>query len=349
MDRVLVVMKRKGLIGASILALAGLFGAVEPKAALAQSPAPASATPPAPTLSFSSQNAPLDFGLGNDEARRFTYGDFAETRPERAARTFRLAMADMPGEVGEMLSFPFREPGQTALFALGIGALVAVDRPTTIFWQDRIIPIFEDFALPDLGLGLGRYGISNESEYLLAGIGLTYMGGVAFNDERAQTAALLSGKAIAYSYLTSQIILKPLFGRLRPVDNLSTFTGDPGDYTTDPFDFGHSTGFNPSPTTRGTAMPSFHLTHYFAAARVYAGIYDNNVLPYLAAGVLTVSNIRGHHHWVSDMVAGAAIGYGIGSLVLNNYEERKSAADRRGLLLPVVSSQGVGFSFSMEF
>ena len=95
-------------------------------------------------------------------------------------------------------------------------------------------------------------------------------------------------------------------------------------------------------------MPSFHLTQYFAVARVYAGIYDNNVVPYLLASALTASNIRGHHHWVSDMVAGAAIGIGIGSLILNQYEDRKYSADG-GVLLPVVSSSGLGFSFSMEF
>ncbi len=324
------------------------------RAALALTPPPQAPQeprdpPPPPQLSFSSQSAPLGLGLGSPSSgRRFTYGGLDESRGQRALRTFRLSMGNIPGEVGQILSFPFREPRTTALFALGIGALISVDRQTTIFWQDTISPVFDDFNLPPLAPGLSRYGISNEDQFMLAGLGLTYLGGLAFNDERAQTAALLSGKAIAYSYLTSHLILKPLFGRLRPVDNLSTFTGDPGDFTTDPWDFGHSTGINFDPAPRGTAMPSFHLTQYFAVARVYAGIYDNNVVPYLVAGALTASNIRAHHHWVSDMVAGAAIGIGIGSLILNQYEDRKDAADG-GVLLPVVSSSGVGLTYSMEF
>lgn len=325
-----------------------LLGAVALLSGLAFfSPTQAQAEPA--SLSFSSQSAPLNFGLGLAPAeRRFSYGQIAENRGERALRTFRLSMGNIPREVGQMLSFPFREPGKTALFALGVGALISVDRPTTIFWQDEISPIFDDFALPPLAPGLNRYGISNESQYLLAGLGLTYLGGVAFNDERAQTAALLSGKAVAYSYLTSQIILKPIFGRLRPVDNLSTFTGTDPDRTTDPWQFGHSTGISFGAEIHGTSMPSFHLTQYFAVARIYAGIYDNNVVPYLVAGALTASNIRGHRHWVSDMVAGAAIGIGIGSLILNQYENRKDLSDG-GIFMPVVSSSGVGFTYSIEF
>ncbi len=332
----------------AITALLGGFVLCGPDGALA---GPAADRPDGlpVTLGFSTQSAPTSFGLGLvAQERRFSYGQFAESRGERAARTFRLAMSDIPGEVGQMLSFPFREPGKTALFALGVGALISVDRTTTIFWQDQVSPVFDGFALPPLVPALTSRGISNESQYLLAGLGATYLGGLAFNDERAQTAALLSGKAIAYSYLTSQIILKPIFGRLRPVENLSTFTGTDPDRTTDPWAFGHSSGISFGAEIHGTSMPSFHLTQYFAVARVYAGIYDNNVLPYLVAGALTASNIRGHRHWVSDMVAGAAIGIGIGSLILNQYEERKNLSDG-GVFMPVVSSQGVGFAYTIEF
>ncbi len=319
------------------------------QAAAARTALPRTALPrtaPAPRLSFSSQSAPAIFGLGPDPGgRRFSYADFGETRGQKARRSFRLAMADIPGEVGQILSFPFREPGQTALFALGITALISVDRQTTAFWQDNIEPIFDGFTPQPL---FPSALISTESQYVLAGIGLSYGAGLALNDERAQTAALLSGKAIGYSYLTSQLILKPLFGRLRPIDNLSAGTGPVGEFTDDPWEFGYADSIPFTPEAWATAMPSFHFTQYFAVARVYAGIYDNNLLPYLAAGVAAASNIRGHHHWVSDMVAGSIIGIGIGNLVLNNYEERKTGLDG-AMLIPVISSGGAGFSFSMEF
>ena len=300
-----------------------------------------------PKLVFSSQSNPFSFGLGLGEGeRRFTFGDFGESRGEKALRTARLSLGGIPGEVGQLLSFPVRKPGTTALFLLGVSALISVDRQTTAFWQDEIVPVFDGIRVAPLFPRL-RF-IPTESQYLVAGLGLSYAGGIAFNDERSQTAALLAGKAIAYSYLTSQLILKPLFGRLRPVDNLSTATGPSGVFTTDPWQFGYSNGIPFTPEAYGTAMPSFHLTQYFAVARVYAEVYDNNVIPYLAAAAMTAVNIRGHRHWVSDMVAGATIGIGIGALVVNNYETRKEQQDR-GLLLPVVSRNSVGFSYSMEF
>ncbi len=286
------------------------------------------------------------FGLSFAQTgRRFSYGDFAEPRRARAGRALRLSLGGSAGEVGDLLSFPFRKPGTTALFVLGTAALISVDRQSTAFYQDKIIPALDGFSLPPL---FTSNFFSPDSQYLLAGVGLTYAGGLAFNDERAQTAALLSGKAIAYSYLTSQLILKPLFGRLRPIDDLSGGGGPSGDFTDNPWDFGHRDGIPFTSAAYGTSMPSFHFTHYFAAARVYAGIYDNNFWPYLAAGVLAASEARGHHHWVSDMVAGSVIGIGIGNLVLNRYEERKNGLEG-AVVMPVVSSQGVGFSVSMEF
>ena len=202
---------------------------------------------------------------------------------------------------------------------LGVGALVLTDVPITSFYQDSVEPVFDGFVLPKINVGEPLDFLSNESRYLIAGLAGSYALGVAFRDEKSQTAAVLSRKAIAYSYLTSHVILKSITGRNRPVPNLSTFEGDPGDFTTNPLDFGNYHGVSLNSAAYGTAMPSFHVTHYFAVARVYSGVYDNYFIPYGLAGVLFASNIRGHRHWVSDMVAGAAIGTVIGEVVLNEY------------------------------
>lgn len=277
---------------------------------------------------------------------RFSFNTFPETRIQRGTRTFKLALGGIPGEVGELVSFPFRDPKTAGLFLLGTVALISVDRQTTAFWQDKVEPVFDGFTLPDLFAPIPN--ISQETQYVAATIGLTYVGGLAFNDERAQTAALLSTKAIAYSYLTTQVILKPIFGRLRPVPDLTTATGDEGDYTTNPWDFGNGGGIPWTGGAYATSMPSFHITQYFAMARVYSGIYDNKKWPYLAAGVISVANIRDHNHWVSDMVAGAVIGLGIGNLILNNYEDRRQTQNNL-FIVPTISRQRVGFEVSMEF
>lgn len=308
---------------------------------------PASAASAETNLTFSSFSGPVNFGLGIPSERRFTYYDFNETRGEKALRTLQLSMGGIGGEVWDMVTFPVRDPKTTALFLLGTAALISVDRQTTEFWQDSVEPAFDGFTLPDLGFGPSW--MSTESQYVLAGIGLTYAGGLAFNDERAQTAALLSVKAIGYSYLASQVILKPIFGRLRPEDNLSSTTGS-GTYpfTTDPWQFGHTSGIPFTGGAEATSMPSFHFTQYFAVARVYSGVYDNYLIPYALAGLISAVNIRDHNHWVSDMVAGAVIGTGIGNLVLNRYEDRKNDFDN-GMLIPLVSQNAVGVQFVKSF
>lgn len=277
---------------------------------------------------------------------RFSYDTFGETRLEKGRRTFRLALGGIPGELGDLVTFPIRDPKSTAIFLLGAAALITVDRQTTAFWQDKVEPVFDGFSLPRL---LPSRNVSQETQFVIATVGLTYLGGLAFNDERAQTAALLSTKAIAYSYVATQLILKPLFGRLRPEYGLTTFTGSSSEFTTNPWDFGNGGGNIPwTGGAYATSMPSYHFTQYFAMARVYAGIYDNNFWPYLAAGVISVANIRGHHHWVSDMAAGAVIGTAIGNLILNSYERRRDVQNSL-FIIPSVSRNSIGLAMTMEF
>jgi len=84
----------------------------------------------------------------------------------------------------------------------------------------------------------------------------------------------------------------------------------------------------------------------FSVARVYAGVYDNYWVPYSLAGVLFASNIKGHRHWVSDMVAAAFIGTVIGEVVLDGYYGARADAIS---IMPLVSSEEVGMHFSKSF
>ncbi len=281
--------------------------------------------------------------------------DTGENRFQKAGRVWSESIGGVEGvadDLTDIAFFPLREPLLFGAAALGVGALIATDYPVTAFYQDTIEPLFAGFTPPPIlpRTGVLR-GLAVEDQYLLAGLGLTYAYGFAANDERAQVAALLSGKAVAYSYLVSHLLLKPVFGRVRPARNLSSY-GGPVDIITgakrspNPYNWGNSISPSIRPTSFGTAFPSFHYTLYFSVARVYSGVYDNSILPYLAAGVLSVSNIRGHNHWVSDMAAGALIGTVIGQSILNNYTERKGLSTS---FTPVVSSNGVGAQFTMRF
>lgn len=277
------------------------------------------------------------------------FRDTGETRWQKSGRVFGEAIGGVSNELFDIATAPAREPVLFGAAAVGTAFLVMNDYEFTSFYQDKIEPIFDGFDLPPL---VNARHLADEDEFLLAGIGATYAYGLAFNDERAQVAAILSSKAIAYSYLTSHVLLKPVFGRARPTSNLSSYPNGSTTakmrthFTADPFRWGENGGIQFKSAAKGTAFPSYHYTQFFAAARVYSGVYDNSLLPYAAATLLSVSNIRGHRHWVSDMAAGALLGTVIGQVVLDNYSERRGISFNA---VPTVSRNGAGLTLSMSF
>jgi len=76
----------------------------------------------------------------------------------------------------------------------------------------------------------------------------------------------------------------------------------------------------------GTGFPSYHATMFFAFASVNAKVFDNKWIPYGLATTALLYDIRGHNHWVSELVAGAVIGEFIGKVVYENYHERRNTS-----------------------
>lgn len=280
-------------------------------------------------------------------ALTFSQAHSDEMQLDRAGRIIYDSFVTIDDDIRGIWQYPIDNVEQTQMFLLGIGALILADKQLTAYYQDNIETQFEGFSLGEAPLGDSAIGfLPNEDRWLLLGITGSYLAGVALNDEKSQTAAILAGKAITYSYLTTHVILKTMFGRKRPVPNLSTATSGSGDFTTNPYEFGY---FHPpyfSSEAYGTSMPSFHFTQYFAAARVYSEVYDDSLIPYGVAGLLAVSNIRGHRHWVSDMVAGAGLGMMIGGVVMRNYSDQ---SNNSMLVMPMISADGVGVSFTKRF
>ena len=91
-------------------------------------------------------------------------------------------------------------------------------------------------------------------------------------------------------------IMKAIIGRRRP----------PG-----PSDYDH---FTTSSTYH--AMPSGHTATAFALATVIADHYpDYDWLAYTVAGLVGLSRIFEDEHWATDVLAGAAVGYGSARLI----------------------------------
>lgn len=258
------------------------------------------------------------------------------------------ALRTVDDDARAILKAPFKDGRRTGLILAGIGALVLLDEPLTRAYQNGVEPAFDGFALPELPWedSLRRLGLASEDVWMLSGMAASYGYGVLAGDARAQAAAILSGKALAYSFVTSQLVLKSLIARKRPCADLDVPDCDDGTFTDNPLDFGNYHGISVEPDGYGTAMPSYHFTQYFAVARVYSGIYGDSWAPYGLAGLLAVSNIRGHRHWVSDMVAGTALGLGIGEIVLRNSDADRA---RRMTAAPVLTGDGGGVALGMTF
>jgi hypothetical protein len=225
------------------------------------------------------------------------------------------ALRSVPGELTTIFRYPFDSTADFSKYVLGVGLLIAFDKPLTKAYQQHIERPLQGFRVgdaPEPFRKLGRdFGTGGTDGWLLLGVAGTYLGGMVFDDPRAEHAGAAATKSLAYSILISQVLLKSLSGRKRPLSSLATGTPD-SVYTDNPYDFGNSR----RPTFRSlqanTSFPSFHYTAFFAAAKVYQEAYDNYWIPYGLMTVGLASDIKGHRHWVSDTVAGALIGTGIG-------------------------------------
>ena len=153
-----------------------------------------------------------------------------------------------------------------------------------------------------------NFGASYEG-YTLGALGLY---GWVFKNEKMKTTTLLATQ----SYLVAgamEALVKFVTGRQRP-NYLEPDRNDPNNVFRGP-SFSLKQG--------STSFPSGHTTAAFAAATVYAQEYRDRawvpVLSYTAATMIGLSRITENAHWITDVFAGAALGYITGLQVVRNY------------------------------
>jgi membrane-associated phospholipid phosphatase len=128
------------------------------------------------------------------------------------------------------------------------------------------------------------------------------------NDSFANTEAYTMVEAAGFSTVTAEA-LKYAAGRERP------------DQTTDPNNWRDS----------GSSFPSLHSTAAFAVGTVFAesGSDDyrwfRRVVGYGMAAATSYVRVRNNQHWLSDTVAGAALGIASGRFVTHRRLERAHA------------------------
>ena len=183
-----------------------------------------------------------------------------------------------------------------APLGLSLAALIATDRHTS-------------GELVEHGDNRDRLRISKDisyagSLYTAGGVSaLFYVTGRLRHDERAKETGLLAAEALINSTIVSQA-LKGISQRQRPeVDDSS------GEF----FD-------------GGSSFPSGHAINSWALATIVAYEYGprHPAVRYAAYGLATaisISRYTGRRHFLSDVLAGSAMGFGIGRYVYHQHHD----------------------------
>jgi membrane-associated phospholipid phosphatase len=176
--------------------------------------------------------------------------------------------------------------------SLGTAALISTDRSTAD-------------ELNENGVNRNRLRVSKDisrigAAYTTAGIAATfYAVGRATNNRRARETGLLGAEALIDTGIVVSV-LKGISQRPRPR------TGGQGDF----WDGGNS-------------FPSGHAISSWALATVIANEYKHRravqIAAYGLATAVSLSRYSGENHFLSDVLVGSALGYGIGRYVYRKH------------------------------
>ena len=194
---------------------------------------------------------------------------------------------------------PFHLHGRDArwLAPLGLGsaAFIATDRSTG-----------DEIAESHKQLHASRIVSYAGSGYGVGGVALTfYLFGRARHDDRARETGLLGAEALINSAIVVTAV-KEITQRSRPLSGKSRS------------DFWDG----------GSSFPSGHSIAAWSLATVIANEYHGRPLVQIAAygiaGAVSVARFTGQKHYLSDVLVGSAMGYGIGRYVYHAHHRKKS-------------------------
>ncbi len=276
---------------------------------------------------------------------------FASDYPIGGFKLIKNQFLGIKQDITSITTYPFKHKKKMLHFSLATLGLVVTDYQTTDFIQDHINPATESSIFDDRPFEI--FPISAHGEYFIGFSAGLYTLSLLQNNNKGQLAGLLLFKAGTYSYLYSHLFLKAIIGRKRPAHELDDPLTDPV-FTKNPYDFGHTHEIYFDSRSDATAMPSFHVTLFFSAAKVLQRVYNNYWIPYTLCALALIPNFEGHHHWTSDMFAGAMIGTIIGNQIANNAfnttSNNLSLISHDTLsLTPLLSTQSYGVMLKKSF
>lgn len=264
---------------------------------------------------------------------------FKQKSDERLGRfeLIRTTVSTLDDDFVQIVQRPIQNPNLTAN-AIKAFALVTTDYQTTKYFQQHIEPL-DEYIRPYISFPtlfpqtpvLKRWARGVDG-YMYTGVAGMYAAGFLIGNEKMQEAGALTTKAVVESYIVSHLVLKTVFARHRPArllgelgtdhDSNYPFVQSPLDFFNFHVPYLHSNAY-------GTGFPSYHATMFFAFASTMSRVYDNRLIPYSLATTALLYDIRGHNHWVSELVAGAVIGNFIGKVVYENHQKAKQGQIRK--------------------
>jgi hypothetical protein len=181
---------------------------------------------------------------------------------------------------------------------VGFMALITTDRITgdEMLEADRQVKASNAISYAGSIYGLGAVA------------GTFYLVGRKKNNYRARETGLLSAEAMINSIIVEGA-LKGITQRARPLD---------GHERSEFFD-------------GGSSFPSGHSTQAWAVATVIAHEYKDRpavqIAAYGIASAVSVARFTGHKHYLSDVLAGSAMGFGIGKFVYHAHHRESLTED----------------------
>lgn len=174
--------------------------------------------------------------------------------------------------------------------------------------------------------------VFGEGTYTLPPLGLLYLYGHYYDNEKARKVAMLSLESFVITGIFTQVI-KFSSHRHRPS-------------TGDSFKSWDGPGFSSS----HLAFPSGHSSSAFAIATVVASEYNDTIyVPLLSYGIATLtalSRVNDDAHWASDVFFGSVIGYVTAKAVVSYHRDEKES---RLSLYPLVHDNVTGLVASYKF
>jgi hypothetical protein len=139
--------------------------------------------------------------------------------------------------------------------------------------------------------------------YSLPALGGIYIYGNSNDDQQSKDAAIYGFETFLFTAVTTSIF-KLCFHRHRPCE-------------TDPPNSGIWDG--PSFIRKNVSFPSGHATSAFSIATLLASEYKGKpgvaAISFSLASLVAISRVYQNKHWLTDVLAGALVGFGCGKLI----------------------------------